>query len=248
MGIIEYTRGIPKEKRFYYTIIYIACVWFFNVAYQPSLGFIVAAFTGAFYIYYDIEYEANEVGSLNTDIHYMLNSLLEDENRPPPEYFYIAPDMITFFYSIRDYRVYNRDSYVKAIKTTNNLLRLKKELGNDYEEYTEAKRDNWQNFGYVKRPEKTNNIKNLKEIFEMAEIQANKAVNYIHSFAIALPVSYKKKHKKSLDRFHLLTKRVLDDILTHCKKHSSDPLIGQDYGLAKPHKNRTTGVNLFEMY
>lgn len=248
MSIVEYIRNIPKEKRFYYMIVFISCMWFFNTAYNPGLGFIVAIFVGSFYVFYDQDGEKNEAGNLNTDLHFMLNSLLEEENRSPPEYFYIEPDMITFFYSIRDYRVYNRDSYLKAIKTTNNLLRLKKELENDYSYYTPVKRDNWQNFGYVKRPEKTNNIKNLKEMFEMAEIQANKAINYIHSFAISLPISHKRKHKKSLDRFHMLSKRVLDDILNHCKKYSDDPLVGQDYGLAKPHKKRNLALNLFDFY
>lgn len=244
MDIVSYVNNISKEKRLKYIVSSVLFVWFFTTAYKPDLGFIFAIFVAAFYVFYETQYELNQVGNLNTDLHYMLNSLLEEEGKPPPKYLYIEPDMIRFFYSIKDYRIYNRDSYAKAIKTTDNMLRLKKELRNDYFKYTEVRRDNWQNFGYVKRPERVNNIKNLKEMFEMAEIQSNKAINYIHSFAVSLPVSYKRKHKKSLDRFVLLNKRVLDDILNHCKKYSQDPLIGQDYGLAKPYKD----TNLFHFY
>ena len=247
--LVDYLYKIPKKKKFYYGIVLVICIWFFNTAYIPTLSFIVALVIGIALIYYDNEKILTDSGNTNTDLDYKLNSLLEEENRPVPEFLYIEPDFINFFYSIKDFRIYNRDAYVKSIKITNNLLKLKKDLDNDffYNEY--GKKEAWQNFGFIKLPVKKNNIKNLKEIFETCELLGFRALNYIQSFSINLPANYKKKHKDALSRFHLLMKRVLDDILIHSKKHSNNPLIGQYYGLPKPHaENQSYAEKRFNFY
>ena len=247
MTLPSYLQKIPKNKLFYYLIAIVASLWFFNTAYIPQLSFVVGIAIALFYIYYKNESDLEDIGNLNIELHSKLNSLLLEENLPPPTYFHIEPDMINFFYSIRDYRVYNRDSYVKAIKVTNNLLRLRSELDNDYLYKTTPKQQSWQNFGYVKGSEIKTNIKNYKEIFELSEMLSKKAVNYIHSFVITLPSSvYKEKFHDSTNRFHLIIKRILDEIHAHCQKYSKNPLVGQDYGLAKPHhQNEPEAIRRF---
>lgn len=235
--ISEYVNGISKENKLYYFAVVVVCIWFFSSVFQADISFIVAIATAIFIISYDNDLIKSSVENMNTGLHYKLNSLLFQEDHPPPLYFYMEPDMINFFYDIRDFRVYNRDAYIQSIKDVDFILGVKKELENDYRYVQEPKLGGWQNFGDKPKAKIENNIKNHKAIFESVEMAAQKAINHMHSFAIALPVGiHTEKHKKSLSRFHLLVKRVLDDILHVCKKSSSDPMIGQTYGLPKPHK------------
>jgi hypothetical protein len=243
--IVKYIKNIPKDRQFYYLCTLISIIWFFNNAYTPTVGFVVGLTMSIIYIYYNNEVVVNDVGNLNNELHYKLNSLLDEEGIDSPEYFYLDPDVINFFYSIRDFRIYNRDSYVKSIKTTNLLLKMKKDLENDYKYYPKTELDSWQNHGYIEKPRETNNIKNLKEIFEISDILGKKTINYIHSFVVTLPTAYTDKHSNALKRIHIIIKRNLDDILAHCKKNSNDPLIGQDYGLPKPYVYEDQSINNF---
>lgn len=236
--IVAYLNEMSKENKLYYTCVIIGCVWFFTSAFKADVSFVVAVVTAFFIIFYENDKTKSSVENLNTGLHYKLNSLLENENHSPPVYFYMEPDMINFFYDIRDFRVYNRDSYLSAIKAVDALLRIKKELENDYKYVQEPKLSGWQNFGDKPKAIMENNIKNHKAIFENAEISGQKAINHIHSFTVSLPEGiYSEKHKKAFEKFHILVKRILDDILRVCKKSSSDPLIGQSYGLPKPIKS-----------
>lgn len=236
-----FLEDVSKENKLLYFSIFVASIWFFNNAFKADIKFIIAVSVAVFIIFYDDKAKKTTVDNLNTGLHYKLVSLLEKENHPAPKYFYIEPDMINFFYSIKDFRVYNRDSYLSAIKSVDELLKIKLELENDYRYVEEPKLSGWQNFGDKPKAKIENNIKNHKGMFESAEISGQRAINYIHSFSIALPEGiYSQKHKKSFDRIHILVKKVLDDILRTCKKSSSDPLIGQTYGLPKAHRNNTT--------
>lgn len=236
-----FLEDVSKENKLLYFSILVSSIWFFNNAFRADIKFIIAVSVAVFIIFYDDKNKKTTVDNLNTGLHYKLVSLLEKENHPPPKYFYLEPDMINFFYSIKDFRVYNRDSYLRAIKSVDELLKIKLELENDYKYVEEPKLSGWQNFGDKPKAKIENNIKNHKGMFQSAEISGQKAINYIHSFAIALPEGvYSEKHKKSFDRIHILVKKVLDDILRTCKKSSSDPLLGQTYGLPKAHRNNTT--------
>jgi hypothetical protein len=211
----------------------VASLWFFNTVYIPNLNFIVGIVAAIAYVYYDFTKQSENTQDLNIELNYKLNSLLYEEGKRVPKYFYTEPDIILFFYSIREYRIYNRDSYVKAIKTADNLLRIRKELENDYIYRENEDLSSWQTFGYTKRNVKKKNIKNLGDLDELAKTSATKSLNYLHSFAIALPSNFKSKHQESLDRYHLIIKRITDDIYLHCKKYSNNPLITQDYGRPK---------------
>lgn len=236
-----FLEDVSKENKLLYFVILVASIWFFNNAFKADIKFVIAISVAIFIIFYDDKNKKTSVDNLNTGLHYKLVSLLEKENHPAPKYFYLEPDMINFFYSIKDFRIYNRDSYLRAIKSVDDLLKIKLELENDYRYVEEPKLSGWQNFGDRPKAKIENNIKNHKGMFESAEISGQKAINYIHSFSIALPEGiYSEKHKKSLDRIHILVKKVLDDILRTCKKSSSDPLLGQTYGLPKAHRKDST--------
>lgn len=225
---------LSKNTQLKYFFSIVVIIWFFNVAYTPNISFIVGVIAAVVYIYYDVNSNDTLVQDENLELDFKLNSILAEEGKQPPDFFYTEPDLINFFYGIKEYRVYNRDSYIKAIKCANNLLKLRTELENDFH-YTENQEfDSWQNFGYTKKNIKKTNIKNLKEINEIAKTFSVKSLNYLHTFAVSLPSQFKNKIQTSLDRYHILMKRITDDIYFHCKKYSKNPLITQDYGLPKP--------------
>lgn len=240
MSLSNYISNIKPRDKMTYGIIIIISIWFFNHVFKADISFLIALIVGSIIVYYQDDLVHTSTVNMNIELERKLSGLLEEEQRPPPLYFYIDPDMITFFDSIKDFRIYNRDSYVRSIKTTDNLLKLRRELENDYLINEEKELDSWQNFELIGNENKgkiTSNIKNHRQIFESCELLANKGMNYIHSFVVNLPADkfYKNKHKEAMDRYHILVKRNLDIILSHCKKYSNDLLLGIDYGKARPH-------------
>jgi hypothetical protein len=200
-----------------------------------DISFVVAIAVALFIIFYDNESNKTNLENDNISLHYKLKCLLKNEKYPTPSYFYLEPDIINFFYDIRDFRIYNRDSYLNSIRCVDNVLKLKLELENDYKYAMYPKPEGWQNFGTPVKTKIETNIKNHKAIMESAEKMSELAINYIHSFSVSLPGGiYIDKHKRALEKFHILMKRILDDILRECKNYSSDPMIGQSYGLPKP--------------
>lgn len=268
--ISEYIAKIKPQDKFAYIVVLVVSIWFFSHIHKPDISFLIALIIGFAVIYYKDDEVASSTSNMNNTLELKLNSLLQQENRPPPRYFYIDPDMITFFDSIADFRIYNRDSFVRAIRTTDNLLKLRRELENDYFEIQKQEMTSWQNFelrdpGHKASKASTNaskagkpaivsNIKNHSEIFQAAELLANKALNYLHSFIVNLPPNkfYKDKHKEAMDRYHILVKRNLDLILSHCQKYSKDLLLGQDYGKPRAHNklqgNQGFSANSFDFF
>jgi hypothetical protein len=229
---------ISKEKKLIYISVIILSIFFFNNAFIPTISFVVGILIAVTIIYYDFQISKTTVDDLNTQLHYKLASLLKEENLKQPEYLHLEPDMINLFYDIRDFRVYNRDAYVKSIRSVDSLLRIKKEIENGYKYTIIPKLSPWQNFGYTNKATVLSNITNYRSLFEAAETLSTNAVNHIHSFVISLPPEeiYRTKHKRALDKFHILSKRIVDDILITCKFFTTDPMLGQDYGLPKPDK------------
>jgi hypothetical protein len=248
VSLSRYFESISEDQKFYYLIVIVASFWFFNTAYKPQLSFVVAVIVAVVYIYYHNDKTTGDVNELNQQLHYRLNTILRDEKKQPPKYFYREPDVINFFYSIRDYRIYNRDSYLKAVNATDNLLMIDENLSHDYVYTEKGKLEEWQNFGYIRADKQKTNIQNYRELFELAESLGTKAVNYMYSFVISLPSPiYQDKFQDSAERFHVIIKRILDGILRHCKKYSRDPMIGQTYGLPKPYHKQHEAVKRFNI-
>lgn len=246
MGITQYVTSMSKTDKFWYMILVVMIIWGFNTVYVPNIAFIVAILTSITLIYFFNEIKLESGYNLNINLENKLNSILHDE--APPEYMYLEPDMINFFDSISDFKLYNVKSFTKIVKNTNNLLSLKSTLLNDFTYIKESKKESWQNFGPTLNPTKTNNIQNLKNIFNASVSSSYKALNYLQSLYINLPAGLSNKHKTAVKRFHVLLKRILDDILEHCKNNSGDLLIGNDYGLPKAFINKSTGARAFDFF
>lgn len=238
---------IRKELLFNYISLSILSFWFFNNAYIPDISFIVSIISCITIIYYINTVEVTSSENLNNELLFKLNFLLHEEGKPAPEYFYLEPDMINFFYKIRDFRMYNRDAYYKAIKHTNLLLKIVSELENDYFYIQQYGYESWQMFGPVSRPNIQSNIKNHKELFQKAKHHAQLVINHLHSFAVTIPGGiFRKKFNYIFKEGHILIKRILDLVLLHCKKYSKDLLIGEYYGLPKPMTFKNRANNNFD--
>lgn len=253
MTLSEYIKNIDNRDKFRFIVVSVLIVWFFT-SYKVDVSFLVGLIVACAVVYYMSDSNVLNITEKNITLETKLNGLLKEENRPPPKYFYIDPDMITFFDSIKDFRIYNRDSYVRAIRTADNLLGIRKELENDFFYTQEQELEPWQNFeltlgnGKTKNKEKSN-IHNYREIFESAESMGKKSLNYLQAMLISLPVNkfYTRKHKSAMDRYHILIKRNTDAILHHCKFYSrdSDPILGVNYGKARPYEKITTTFEYF---
>lgn len=238
-----------KEDQLNYIWLGVFIFWFYHTAYIPDISFIVAVVTIVVIVYYFVNQKETTIGDINKELHYKLESLMMDEeDEDTPSNLHLDPDMINFFYDIRDFRIYNRNSYVKCIINVNNVLSLKKELENDYKYITPKKLSGWQMFGNSEKSEIKTNIKNHSAIFNLARKSANLAINYLHSFVIALPTGiYQSKHAEAVSRFHIYIKRILDEILIVCKKNSKDILLGKDYGIPKPNDVKLGSFEFFNI-
>lgn len=226
------------DDLFFYSCVIVISVWFFNTVYIPTAATVVSIVVGISVIIY-LEHKRTEVsGNLNKELIYKLNTLLEGENikRDITSVLYTEPELIIFFYEIKDLKIYNRDAYIDAIKTINNVLTIRRDIENDFRFTNSSELTSWQNFGKRLRPTRRTNIKNLPELFRIANENAVKSVNYITSFSVSIPTIFMDKHTKATKRYHLLVKRITDDIYIHAVEYKTDPLVTQDYGLPKAYK------------
>lgn len=238
-SLSQYINNIQPKDKLNYLVVMTVSIWFFTHIYEANVSFLIAILVAISYSFYTEDKIRVLSGDLNSKLYNQLTSLLEEDDKSPPDNFHIEPDMISFFYSIKDFRKFNRDAYVRTINTANILLGIKKKLEYDYKYYETPGLESWQNFELTERDsvEKTN-IKNYKQIFEIAEMTAHKSLNYMHSFIISLSSNktYRKKHKNAMKRYNILVYRVLDDILRHAKEYSSMPeVIGLTHGKEKPY-------------
>lgn len=228
-----------KEDKFKYAFITLFVFWFFNTAYKPDLSFIVGTIVSITIIYFLMDSTEKDSTTTNNDLFLKLQVL---ESRP--DFLYTEPDLINFFYSILDFKVYNPDSFKRCIKTANNLLKIRKEMENDFFYLSGGELVSWQNFGKKSKITRKSNIKNLKEMFGIAEECASKTQNYLSSFSISLPKGvYSKRFPQAKLRYSMLIKKIMDDIYFHCKEFSTNPLTCQDYGLPKGYTKPTTSFN-----
>jgi hypothetical protein len=147
-----------------------------------------------------------------------------------PLYFHLDPNMINLFFSVKDYRKYNKDSYEKAIRTTDNVLHIRSDI--------------------------EKGIQNNVRSFEIAQMMASRSLNYMQSFIISLPVVkvLHDKHYAVLNRHHILLKRNLDYIYKKCKDATVDIDITTkfitDYNGEKPYNPNMYKSNYrqFELY
>lgn len=209
LGIYNYFSTFDNKDKLLYLSIFAIIVYFSNQFITPT-NFISILIAISFVIFSQ-DKQVSQKSDLNRELELKLQLLDKDI----PLYFHVDPDMINLFFSIKDFKQYNPQSFIQSMKTTDNVLRLKTDF------------------------EKT--LQNPIETFEIAQSMSQKSLNYMQSFIISLPSSKvtNTKFQYVLERHHVLLKRNLDYMFERCKELTSDINITTkfitDYNQQKPH-------------
>lgn len=227
VSILYKIKGLSPERKLLFFVITSVLIFVATNVLKIHLGHLVGILAAAAAVYLIYDDDTQSTDSRNKDMEYKLNSLLYDESSPPPDYFYIDPDFIELFYSIKDdFGVLNKDSYVKAIKVTNNLLQIRKQ----FEDY---------------------DLVNAAAMFPIAESQSKLGMNYLHSFIFSTGKTVSKvlydKHEALLNRAHMLYKYNMDTIkdiyeTKYTKDVNCDTKFITDYDQPKAY-NKVIGIH-----
>lgn len=134
-----------------------------------------------------------------------------------PKYMYVDSDLIILFDNIKlDFYKYNPRVFENALKSCDNLLRLRYEM--ELELLPQPKIKNILENDYKEEekeqiPKKTGLINSL-QTFEAAEIQYHLCINYLHSYIVSVPSNRVLHNKFSnvIEKADILLKRNLDII------------------------------------
>jgi len=264
VDIAEYINNIESNDLIFYIAIGI-CILFIFSTLKIDLNILYGSIVAILVLFYINSSNNDNTSNFNINLDYKLNTLLEDESLPPPSHFYLDPNLIELFYEIKDdFRLCNRDTYVKTIIAINNILILRYNCEQDaLIEPTELhkKLESWEDPRFsvpLKQESVSFGINDIVQNFEDAQDQYKLAMNLLYSFIINVPSSYAfyTKHKNLVIRAQLFLKRNLDLIQEYVDLHNSKTGIYKktkfiiDYDDAQPYsldENSKELHNSFEM-
>jgi len=226
-----------KDSIFLYLTISIVVLFFFTNVIKIQLGHILALIISIMILIFMITNKKTNVLDDNKEIEFKLNSLLDNEI--PPDFFYTDIDMINLFFNIKqDMAKYNYDVYKNAVYCTNTVLNIRYNILRNLcsnpkppnvmknfepskhinigKVYYEDEKDFYTVDKYEFKDDKKcdSTLINAYENYQIAEEKSRKALNYMHSLVISVPVQpvFVRKHEQVVNRLHVLLKRNLDDI------------------------------------
>ena len=139
-------------------------------------------------------------------------------------YLHLDPLIVEFFYDIREYALYNLNSYRKSLRNVNNIILL----------YHQIKLG----------------VDNIKYNIDVIKMQRANAINNLHSIIYTLPstIVSNDKFNRSLKLLQQLTVEYVNDLNKYSEKQFKDNDItinsypAQDYG-PKPNPAKTMGYS-----
>lgn len=214
MSLIEYLDSVADTRMFMYIGIAVIILFIFTQIVEVKIGHAMALIISLGLLYYLNERNRENISNFNEDIEFKIKSLSDN----PPSHFYLDPDIVNLFSIMKnDFRILNKDAYLKAIETANNMLILKDQIT-------------------------SKGVLRYADNFEIAEDMANKSLNYIHSFIYQTPGGkvINEKHEKLLGRAQILFRRNLDAMKAVCQYHinkniNSSTRFITTYGVPKPY-------------
>ena len=211
LGVWDYIESVDSSDLPYYFVFSIVSAYLLYNGVQNHTQVFIVFIVILSVIVLSNDKKITIKNDINRDIETKL--FLIDKNIPPN--LYLDPDLVVFLFSIKDFKKYNSDLYTSIIKTTDNILKLKKDFEKD--------------------------LYNPVETFHIAEMNYHKALNYLHSFIISIPKepTMKGKYEDALERFQLLLKRNLDFMffrtIEMTKNINNSTKFITDYNIQKPH-------------
>lgn len=191
-------------------------MFFFTFSVNVTTGLVFGVVIGVAVIYFLIDQDQHEVSKFDSKTEYKLN-VLEDISGIPLEYLYYDPELINLLHSLEDIS-HDNDAFLKCLKVTNNFLQIRKDF------------------------DKVTFLDNDYESFQLAEEQANKGLNYLHSliYVLNLDSVSMKKYETGMATYQLLTKRNLDFMKSRCdtknlKNINTKTRYITDYDIQKPY-------------
>jgi hypothetical protein len=200
--IYDYITKIPKESLFNYLAIFILVVGFVIIFVKPTFILVMGIIAGMLVVWWFNDKRGIKLSGINEELEYRLTVI-----RPKTNYFYTDPDIINFFYNIREFSEYNIDAYNRTVMSADNVLALHEDMRKG---------------PFI-----------CADNIESAKKQMLLALNSLQSIIITTPNDdqiYEKyrpailrdKHKKSMDILHLLLRRHIDDMYKLCNKQNKN--------------------------
>jgi hypothetical protein len=227
---------LNKENILIYFLIFTILLYMFTTVIKIELSHTIALIITVIVILVMYDYNKNSLYDVNKEMEYKMYSLVDNKYKDYISHMYLDPDLIELFYYIRlDFKIFNITSYLKSIKYTNEILKIKKDVFTKLDcKFKESDTNDldttWVNPAFsIKDKEildKTEGnclLDNCVENFEKAEYLAIEVLNNLHSFIITIPSNnfFHKKHKKLLSKAQLLLYRNLDEIKEKCETNKT---------------------------
>lgn len=245
---LEILNAGSKELRFLYIFVFLTSVYIFSRVFTLNSSIIFGIIIGIYLIYQIFTSYQQDVTDLNkviiqklfyldnimeentirqqTDIGLRIDSYIPgfESSVDVESYLYLNPNLINLLFSIRDYEKYSPQNYNKVLKITNYVLKLQFDME-------------------LKDPSGKTALRECSRNFQVAQYLVKTASNYFHSFIYSLPVekTYSIKFISSMNRYRVLTKRILDKMKIICEQQEKDNgisaktiFIGPEYEGPKP--------------
>lgn len=190
--IYTYITGIDNSTFVKYLAIMVLVI-FVVTKINITLVHIFAIVCGLILLWFLNDKRITQIEDYDEQLDYRLNTLI-----PRPKNFDMDPDVINFFYNIKEMKDYNQQAYNSAMKYTDELLQLVKDI--DIGVY-------WCKYNY-----------------DVAYQKYVGAMNALHSLIYDTPSATVTldKYQKALDQLQVILRRHIDHIVKKCNKQYND--------------------------
>lgn len=191
-NIFNYLESIGNEELFFYIVIIVFAILVSN---RIGLEFTMVAglVIGLVIVYYLREREI----SLGDNFEMEHESKLEHEIFKNTKNMHMDASLIDLLYSIKEYKQYNPDVYIRLTKNIDNFLRIEKDLENG-----------------VQRP---------VQLFDVAHMCQKRALNALHSMIHSIPYSKNSDEKftRVMEEFNKLMAKHISTMKVMVKEAQS---------------------------
>lgn len=259
MTTLESILGLDRDSNFEYVLIFLSLLLILTVFVKVELGHILTLLVFCIIVITRSKQKTMDTSDNNFEIEYYLAGLSPDPK--DTDYFYTDSDLIVLFWNIKEnLSSYNHPAYTSAVKSANDLLRIRNEFEMDLCSEP-VQPDLHKNFvkesdlDLKQDTECKSGLVNAYPMYLLAEERLKKCMNEIQSLIITLPATpvLHISHKNVCERLHILLKRNLDIIYREYKrkKSISDTVITDYNGAVAYNKYNTepgTASDLFNFY
>lgn len=111
---------------------------------------------------------------------------------PKPKYFHVHPELINYFFHIREYKTYNEKAFDAAMEAVDNIINIEYQI--------------------------KNKVDRCHYIIQIAKQNMYDAINHIHSIIHTIPLSTVTldKHKDSINVLKTLLLKIINNMINNC--------------------------------